>query len=248
MRRTIVIFSLAAALGLGACGYGNDSEGASGSAQAGATQPSDGQGPIVAAGQTSLGEALTDGQGLTLYGLTDDTDGTSTCVDACAQTWPPLTVPSAELPAGLDPDVYSVVPRADGSFQLRAGPWPLYRFSGDSAPGDTNGQGSGGVWFVASPSGELIRGESSADGSDAGAGEPVPSTEPGGGDDGTGSSDDGSSDDGSTGGGSGEDTGYGDDSSSDDGPYGGGGYGDDETSYEDSGYVRRAEAKAADAF
>ena len=38
--------------------------------------------------------------------------------------------------------------------QLKAGKWPLYRFAGDEAPGDVNGQGSGDVWFVARPPGE----------------------------------------------------------------------------------------------
>ena len=106
---------------------------------------------------TGLGTVLVDAEGLTLYGLTDDTDGTSTCDGACAEAWPPLTVDGPDLPAGLDPDQYSVVERSDGTFQLEAGRWPLYRFAGDAAPGDTNGQGSGGVWFVVDPAGGLIK-------------------------------------------------------------------------------------------
>ena len=42
----------------------------------------------------------------------------------------------------------------DGSHQLKAGKWPLYRFSGDAAAGDTNGQGSAG-FFVVTPAGTL---------------------------------------------------------------------------------------------
>ena len=30
---------------------------------------------------------------------------------------------------------------------------PLYRFAADKAPGDTNGQGVGGIWFVMTASG-----------------------------------------------------------------------------------------------
>jgi predicted lipoprotein with Yx(FWY)xxD motif len=30
--------------------------------------------------------------------------------------------------------------------------WPLYTFANDKAPGQVNGQGVGGVWFVATPS------------------------------------------------------------------------------------------------
>ena len=35
---------------------------------------------------------------------------------------------------------------------LKAGKWPLYR-SGDAAAGETNGQGTGGVWFVVGEAG-----------------------------------------------------------------------------------------------
>ncbi|MBV9547793.1 MAG: hypothetical protein JOY61_25745 [Chloroflexi bacterium] len=39
-------------------------------------------------------------------------------------------------------------PRPDGTQQLTFKNQPLYHYVGDSQPGDTNGQGSGGVWFV----------------------------------------------------------------------------------------------------
>ena len=109
----------------------------------------------VKTASTSLGEVLVDAKGLTLYGLTQDDKGTPTCVDACANAWPPLTVDSTSLPAQLDPTIFSVVSRPDGSHQLEAGKWPLYRFAGDAAPGDTNGQGSAGMFFVVTPSGTL---------------------------------------------------------------------------------------------
>jgi predicted lipoprotein with Yx(FWY)xxD motif len=112
--------------------------------------------------ETDLGDVLTDADGHTLYGLTDDTAGTDggpgvpTCDGECAETWPPLLVDSGELPGGLSPDLFSVVQRSDGTWQLRRGNWPLYRFAGDDQRGDTNGQGVQGVWFVVSPSGELL--------------------------------------------------------------------------------------------
>ena len=52
--------------------------------------------------------------------------------------------------------MFSIAERSDGSFQLAAGGWPLYRFAGDVAAGDTTGQGSGGVWFVVAPDGTLV--------------------------------------------------------------------------------------------
>jgi predicted lipoprotein with Yx(FWY)xxD motif len=69
-----------------------------------------------------------------------------------------VTTTSEELPAGLDPQVFSVVEGADEIYQLKAGDWPLYTFSGDAAAGDTNGQGQGDVWFVVAPDGTLIEG------------------------------------------------------------------------------------------
>ena len=57
--------------------------------------------------------------------------------------------------ASSTPAVFSIVEHPSG-FQVKAGDWPLYTFAGDSAPGDTNGQGSGGIWFVVAPDGSLI--------------------------------------------------------------------------------------------
>ena len=106
---------------------------------------------------TDLGDVLVDADGLTLYGFTKDEDGSPTCEGDCADAWPPLLVDGEELPEGLDPEVFSVVERPDGGLQLKAGKWPLYRFAGDSEPGDTNGQGSDGVWFVVDPHGGLLK-------------------------------------------------------------------------------------------
>jgi predicted lipoprotein with Yx(FWY)xxD motif len=109
-------------------------------------------------GETPIGVALTDADGFTLYGFTNDGDGHPTCNDACADAWPPLLVDGDTLPEGLDAAVFSVVSRDDGSHQLKAGKWPLYRFAGDDEPGQTNGQGSGDVWFVVNPDGSLKKG------------------------------------------------------------------------------------------
>jgi predicted lipoprotein with Yx(FWY)xxD motif len=108
--------------------------------------------------ESPLGQILADAAGLTLYGFMQDADGNPTCNDACADAWPPVTIEGDALPAGLDPNVFTVIQRDDGSHQLKAGKWPLYRFAGDAAPGQTNGQGSGDVWFVVAPDGSLIKG------------------------------------------------------------------------------------------
>jgi predicted lipoprotein with Yx(FWY)xxD motif len=105
-----------------------------------------------------LGQILVDGDGTTLYGFTSDSGGTPTCTGDCAATWPAhLIEGDPVLGEGLDPSVFTLVDGADGGKQLKAGKWPLYRFSGDSAPGDVNGQGSGDVWFVVGADGKLIK-------------------------------------------------------------------------------------------
>lgn len=122
-----------------------------------------GQGDPAAAasvqlGETSFGEVLVDADGQSLYAFTKDVDGTPTCADACADAWPPATT-DADLAVGegLDSAAFSLVPALEGGQQLKAGVWPLYRFAGDEAPGDTNGQGSGGVWFLVDADGKLVK-------------------------------------------------------------------------------------------
>jgi predicted lipoprotein with Yx(FWY)xxD motif len=111
----------------------------------------------VGVATNDLGDVLVDRGGFVLYGFTPDEDGTPTCEGACADAWPPVVTESADLPVGLDAAVFTVVERSDGTRQLAAGGWPLYRYAGDIAPGDTTGQGSGGVWFAVAPDGTLIR-------------------------------------------------------------------------------------------
>jgi predicted lipoprotein with Yx(FWY)xxD motif len=109
----------------------------------------------------AFGPILVGEGGRTLYAFTKDVDGRSTCVDACANAWPALTVAAGFTPpTGVDPTLVGTVDRADGTQQLKVGKWPLYYYSGDGAQGETNGQGVGGVWFVVKADGTLIKGDS----------------------------------------------------------------------------------------
>jgi predicted lipoprotein with Yx(FWY)xxD motif len=123
---------------------------------------------VVKTSDSDLGEILTTADGMTVYGFTTDTNGESSCVEGCAAAWPPVTVQSEELPAGMDADVFSVTERPDGTYQLKAGDWPLYTFMGDTAAGQTNGQGTGGTWFVVKPDGQLNQGDAAAASGDYG--------------------------------------------------------------------------------
>ena len=82
--------------------------------------------------------------GKTLYTFTKDAAGKSNCNGGCATAWPPFVVANAAL-AGGD---FSIVTRDDGTMQWAFKGQPLYFFAGDTKPGEMNGEGSGGVWFV----------------------------------------------------------------------------------------------------
>ena len=122
--RTRAIIGIgAAALALAACGggYGSDEPSTAADESDAAAAPEAAADAPVGRGDTGLGTVLVDAEGLTLYGLTDDTGGVPSCDGACAEAWPPLTVDGPDLSADLDPGLYSVVERSDGTFQLAAG-------------------------------------------------------------------------------------------------------------------------------
>lgn len=116
--------------------------------------------------ETELGDILVDADGMTLYGFTNDQDGQSSCYGTCAEAWPPVIVEDNwNVGPELDSAIFNTHTREDGTQQLVAGPWPLYRFAEDTVPGDMKGQGSGGVWYVVSAEdGTLIQDEVSGDG------------------------------------------------------------------------------------
>jgi predicted lipoprotein with Yx(FWY)xxD motif len=106
------------------------------------------------------GPVLVDNQGRSLYVFMGDTQnsGASTCTDACATAWPPLTS-TGELTAdeGLDPSLLGTITRPDGSTQVTYNGWPLYAYQGDAVPGDTAGQGMNNQWYLVSPAGTAVQ-------------------------------------------------------------------------------------------
>lgn len=108
-----------------------------------------GQDSTAAAGTFLIGY-----NGMTLYTYAKDTAGRSACTGSCVGTWPPYTVTSAAnlvAESPLDSTKIGTITRADGSIQVTYGGKPLYFYSGDSASGETMGEGVGGVWHVAKP-------------------------------------------------------------------------------------------------
>ena len=127
---------------------------------AGSPQPTDGGSAgaaTVQTGETDLGTILTDAEGMTLYVFGADENGESTCYDDCAATWPALTIEGEpQAGEGADASLLGTTERTDGTVQVTYAGQPLYYFASDAAPGDTNGQGLGDIWYVSSPEGEPI--------------------------------------------------------------------------------------------
>jgi predicted lipoprotein with Yx(FWY)xxD motif len=98
------------------------------------------------------GPFLTDAEGMTLYLFTKDTTASqSVCDGDCAGNWPPVPAGGTlSLPAGI-PGELTAITRPDRSQQLAYNGIPLYFYIADKAPGDTNGQAVGDVWYVVTP-------------------------------------------------------------------------------------------------
>ena len=85
--------------------------------------------------------------GFTLYVFDNDLGtSSSNCNGGCAGAWPPVLVTDNEVAniPGL-----GIITRDDGSKQASYKGRPLYFFQSDSEPGDTVGNGIGGVWWAA---------------------------------------------------------------------------------------------------
>ncbi len=105
---------------------------------------------VMVAQNTKLGSILTDNQGITVYVFKKDKAGESACSGPCAKTWPPLTVAEGAQPVAVPgiPGMLGQIERKDDTYQVTYNGMPLYRYAGDSKPGDTNGQGFKGLWSV----------------------------------------------------------------------------------------------------
>ena len=106
--------------------------------------------------ESDLGSILVDTDGMTLYRFEADTDGTSTCYDECADAWPALVDDAPTAGDGVDAALLDTTERDDGELQVTYAGQPLYYFSADKAPGDTEGQGLNDVWYVVDAAGDAV--------------------------------------------------------------------------------------------
>lgn len=164
-RIPIIGLSLASVIALAACGStSTPSTGgtspysatptATASAAASAAGASTAAASVIVTQNMRLGAILTDGQGRTLYQFLPEKGGKIVCTGACLTAWPPYLATSVSGGAGVTGRL-AIITRPDGGHQVTYNTWPMYYFSHDAAPGQTNGQGIvafGGQWLVATPS------------------------------------------------------------------------------------------------
>jgi predicted lipoprotein with Yx(FWY)xxD motif len=145
-----------AALALAACG----SSGGSSTASPQPAKTSMGTPATVGVASTALGNVLVDTQGRTLYLFQKDSGTTSTCTGSCATFWPPLFAPGAPTGGtGANASLIGTTKRQDGKSQVTYNGHPVYLYTGDHKPGNTNGEGVvafGAGWFALSPSGSQV--------------------------------------------------------------------------------------------
>jgi predicted lipoprotein with Yx(FWY)xxD motif len=95
---------------------------------------------------------FTNAQGRTLYYFAPDTPTKLACTGGCAKAWPPLLFTGSGTPTSSTslPGKLNVLNDANGT-QVEYSGYLLYNYSGDTAPGQTKGEGLFGKWYVATP-------------------------------------------------------------------------------------------------
>ncbi|MET7383942.1 SCO0930 family lipoprotein [Streptomyces sp. NPDC005385] len=106
-----------------------------------------------------LGEVVVDKNGMTVYRFMKDQAwpvSKSACTGACLEKWPAVAPVASNDTKGVQKKGLMGFTRPDGVKQMTVNCWPIYTFSGDTAPGDTNGQGVGGTWYAVAPDGKPV--------------------------------------------------------------------------------------------
>jgi predicted lipoprotein with Yx(FWY)xxD motif len=115
---------------------------------------------------SGVGTVVVDGRGRTVYVLTSDGTTNAPCTDAsgCTKLWLDLPLPDGSAGAkagkGIDASLLGTKKLSGGETYPTYHGWLMYEYSGDSGPGQSNGQGIksfGGTWYALSASGDLVK-------------------------------------------------------------------------------------------
>lgn len=110
-------------------------------------------------GSSSLGKIVVNGKGMSAYYFDMDkaNSGVSVCSGECAANWPAITSSTKKASVSGIRGKIGTIAIKDGGFQVTINGRPIYTFAFDTAPGQTRGQGSQGVWYVIAPTGKEIK-------------------------------------------------------------------------------------------
>jgi predicted lipoprotein with Yx(FWY)xxD motif len=157
--------AVALALAIAGCGGGSSSGQAAGpygaqSSTPPAPAPASSGAATIDLASSKLGRILVDGKGRTVYLFKADMSTRSTCTGTCASVWPPVTTTAAPIAgSGVLASKLGTTTRSDGTKEVTYSGHPLYYFTGDSAPGQTTGQGNlgfGAEWDALSAAGTTL--------------------------------------------------------------------------------------------
>ncbi|HZT86151.1 MAG TPA: hypothetical protein VE984_12160 [Gaiellaceae bacterium] len=157
----IALFAaLAVTLGVLAAGCGGSSPAKSGVAGARHVTRS---ATVTTRKVKKLGVILVNSRGHTLYMFVPDHQKRVTCKGQCAVIWPPLKIKKGQRPTAggaAKQKLLGTDKNPEGGRVVTYNRWPLYTYITDHKPGQTTGQGvknSGGLWYVLSPKGKVIK-------------------------------------------------------------------------------------------
>ena len=119
-------------------------------------------GPELKTASSSAGNIVVGANGMSVYFFTKDVkdSGKSACEGACVALWPAVTTTSDKPAVEGVSGTIGTIPTADGKKQVTINGMPVYFFAQDTAAGDVKGQGYGNVWYLVSPSGDMIKQDS----------------------------------------------------------------------------------------
>jgi predicted lipoprotein with Yx(FWY)xxD motif len=119
-------------------------------------------GTVRAVKSKSFGMILVAANGKTLYRYTLDGKGVNRCTSdaTCAKYWPQLLIKATAKPtvgSGASAGLLGTIKAAHGMRQVTYAGFPLYFFAGDTAAGQTKGQGFQNQWYVVNTKGAFVK-------------------------------------------------------------------------------------------
>lgn len=157
---TTVLSAAALCLGAAACGTTAASAGgaysttpaapASTAAAPASSAPASSANATLTVRKTSIGYVLATKTGQTIYWYSTDVknSGKSACTGSCLTAWPAVTGTPTPAPGVQLAGKLGTITRPGGVVQATYNGYPLYTYAADMSPGQTTGNGSGGVWHV----------------------------------------------------------------------------------------------------